>query len=84
MPPSLVSTILPLVSQFSPQLGLLIHTAIKYLALLAIIVNDLAVLIFCIGVAVVYGRYRAGPDAGIMEQIVEGSDAGWNAARVEL
>lgn len=46
--------------------------------------NDLAVLVFCIGLAVIYGRYTAGGKAGVLEQLVEGGGAGWNAATGEL
>lgn len=83
-PPGLLTSFLPLVAQFSPQLALLINTGFKYLALLSIMLNDLAVLVFCIGLAVIYGRYTAGGKAGVLEQLVEGGGAGWNAATGEL
>ncbi|KAM0752195.1 hypothetical protein T439DRAFT_324265 [Meredithblackwellia eburnea MCA 4105] len=83
-PPGILNSILPILSQFSPQLATLIHTSLKWVSLLSIIINDLAVLIFCIGIAVVVGHYKTGGRLPIIEEIVDGAGAGWNAARAEL
>ncbi|BGP18544.1 hypothetical protein JCM10213_002942 [Rhodosporidiobolus nylandii] len=69
-PPGLLSSILPLLSQFSPRLGLAINTGVKYLDLLTTCLNDLAVLVFCIGVVVLVGRWKSG-DPGFVD-VVQG------------
>ncbi|SCZ89022.1 BZ3500_MvSof-1268-A1-R1_Chr1-1g00899 [Microbotryum saponariae] len=58
--PSMLNSILPLVSQFSPQLGLLISTIVRYMTLVTVLLNDLSVVVFCIGAATVYGKYKTG------------------------
>ncbi|GAA6003854.1 hypothetical protein JCM10207_006437 [Rhodosporidiobolus poonsookiae] len=65
-PPGLLNSILPLLSQFSPQLGLAIQTGVRYLDLFSTCLNDLAVLVFCIGVAILVGRWKAG-DPGLIQ-----------------
>ncbi|GAA5969434.1 hypothetical protein JCM11641_008116 [Rhodosporidiobolus odoratus] len=67
-PPGLLSSILPLLSQFSPQLGMIIQTGVKYLDLFSTCLNDLAVLIFCIGLVALFGRWKTG-ESGLMEGI---------------
>jgi hypothetical protein len=69
-PPGLIASFLPLLSQFSPQLGLVITTALKYVDLLTTCLNDFAVLVFCIGVVVLVGRWKAGPP-GLVEFVEE-------------
>ncbi|GAA6046956.1 hypothetical protein JCM3770_003449 [Rhodotorula araucariae] len=59
-PPGILNSILPLLSQFSPQLGLALQTGVRYLDLFSTCLNDLAVLVFCIGVVVLFGRWKAG------------------------
>ncbi|GAA5823801.1 hypothetical protein JCM11251_003298 [Rhodosporidiobolus azoricus] len=69
-PPGLLSSVLPLLSQFSPQLGMLIQTGFKYLDLFSTCLNDLAVLIFCIGMVVIVGRYKTG-EVGYLELMAD-------------
>lgn len=69
--PSMLNSILPLVSQFSPQLGLAIQTGVRYLDLFSTCLNDLAVLVFCIGLAAVVGRWKAGPPTGLVEMVAD-------------
>ncbi|GAA5859022.1 hypothetical protein JCM8547_003971 [Rhodosporidiobolus lusitaniae] len=69
-PPGLLSSILPLLSQFSPQLGYILQTGVRYLDLLTTCLNDFAVLVFCIGVVVLVGRWKAGPPGFV--EMVEG------------
>ncbi|KPV73648.1 uncharacterized protein RHOBADRAFT_54845 [Rhodotorula graminis WP1] len=62
-PPGILNSILPLLSQFSPQLGLALQTGVRYFDLFSTCLNDLAVLVFCIGAVVLVGRYKAGAPA---------------------
>ncbi|CEQ42863.1 SPOSA6832_04737 [Sporobolomyces salmonicolor] len=71
-PPSILSSLLPLLSQFSPQLGLAIQTGVRYIDLFSTCLNDLAVLIFCIGVMVLVGQWKTGAgQEGWVEAAVE-------------
>ncbi|GAA5968143.1 hypothetical protein JCM21900_001091 [Sporobolomyces salmonicolor] len=71
-PPSILSSLLPLLSQFSPQLGLAIQTGVRYIDLFSTCLNDLAVLIFCIGVVVLVGQWKTGAgQEGWVETAVE-------------
>lgn len=38
----------------------------KYFHLLSICLNDLAVLIFCVGLAVIYGQFKVGTQSGVI------------------
>ncbi|GAA5880955.1 hypothetical protein JCM1840_006925 [Sporobolomyces johnsonii] len=71
-PPSILSSLLPLLSQFSPQLGLAVQTGVRYIDLFSTCLNDLAVLIFCIGVVVLVGQWKTGAgQEGWVETAVE-------------
>lgn len=80
----MLNTILPILSQFSPHLALVLSTGMKYISLLSIILNDLAVLVFCIGCAVVFGRYYAGNQDGLVHIVGDAVEAGWDAVKDEL
>lgn len=67
----MLSSILPLLSQFSPQLGLVLQTGTRYLALFSTCLNDLAVLVFCIGIVILIGHYKTGAPGGTTVQIVK-------------
>lgn len=84
--PSIISSVLPILSQFSPALGLLLRTSIHYISLLSICLNDLAVLVFLVGFFIILGDKISGPTlkAGIVEVISDTVEAGWNSARAEL
>ncbi|GAA5897191.1 uncharacterized protein JCM6883_006611 [Sporobolomyces salmoneus] len=69
--PGMLSSILPLLSQFSPQLGLVLQTGTRYLALFSTCLNDLAVLVFCIGIVILIGHYKTGAPGGTTVQIVK-------------
>ncbi|GAA6038406.1 hypothetical protein JCM8097_007633 [Rhodosporidiobolus ruineniae] len=69
-PPGLIASALPLLSQFSPQLGGIVQTGFRYLDLFTACLNDLAVLIFCIGVVILVGRWKSG-DLGLAEVVQE-------------
>jgi hypothetical protein len=79
--PSLISSVIPILSSFSPQLVLLLRTSLHYIALLSICLNDLAVLLFCIGLTVLVGKYATGGNQSVAGQVVE--DA-WNSVKGEL
>ncbi|GAA5918229.1 hypothetical protein JCM6882_003019 [Rhodosporidiobolus microsporus] len=84
-PPGLLTSFLPLLSQFSPQLGLAIQTGVKYLDLFSTCLNDLAVLIFCIGVVVLVGRYKTGaPTEGWLQAVQEKTNEMLEKAKGEL
>jgi NADH:ubiquinone oxidoreductase subunit K len=70
-PPGILNSILPVVSQFSPQLALAIQTGVRYLSLLSILVTDLSVLIFCIGVFAVVGKWKTGGHAVLIQEAGE-------------
>ncbi|SCV71646.1 BQ2448_3234 [Microbotryum intermedium] len=71
--PSMLNSVLPLVSQFSPQLGLIISTAVRYMTLVTVLLNDISVVVFCIGAATVYGKYKTGTfgagGANVLDQL---------------
>ncbi|GAA5938878.1 uncharacterized protein JCM15063_004896 [Sporobolomyces koalae] len=69
--PGLLNSVLPLLSQFSPQLGLVLQTATRYLALFSTCLNDLAVLVFCIGIVILVGQFKTGAPHGATIQIVQ-------------
>ncbi|GAA5834022.1 hypothetical protein JCM3766R1_002496 [Sporobolomyces carnicolor] len=69
--PGILNSILPLLSQFSPQLGLVLETGSRYLALFSTCLNDLAVLVFCIGIVIIVGQYKSGAPGGATIQIVQ-------------
>ncbi|GAA5993057.1 hypothetical protein JCM10908_003083 [Rhodotorula pacifica] len=83
-PPGILNSILPLLSQFSPQLGLAIQTGVRYLDLFSTCLNDLAVLIFCIGLTVVYARWKAGPPTGLIQAVEEKVNEALNRAAGDL
>ncbi|KWU45971.1 hypothetical protein RHOSPDRAFT_5642, partial [Rhodotorula sp. JG-1b] len=83
-PPGILSSILPLISQFSPQIGLAIQTGVRYLDLFSTCLNDLAVLIFCIGLTVVIGRWKAGPPTGLVQVVEEKVNEALNRAAGDL
>lgn len=83
-PPTLLNTLLPMVSQFSPQLAVAVQTGAKYFALLTIMLNDLAVLIFTIGVMILFARYRVGVLNKGLGFIAGEESIGWNEPKVEL
>lgn len=83
-PPGILSSILPLVSQFSPQIALAIQTIVRYLDLLSILITDVGVLIFCIGVAVTVGRWKTGGELGVLESVVEAGSEAWGKVQGEL
>ncbi|GAA6063661.1 hypothetical protein JCM10212_001660 [Sporobolomyces blumeae] len=69
-PPGLLTTVLPILSQFSPRAGLVVETGSKYVTLVSTCVNDLAVVIFCVGAFVLVGRYKTGAPSG-WDQVVQ-------------
>ncbi|TKA53674.1 hypothetical protein B0A53_03716 [Rhodotorula sp. CCFEE 5036] len=83
-PPGILNSILPLISQFSPQIGLAIQTGVRYLDLFSTCLNDLAVLIFCIGLTVVIGRWKAGPPTGLVQAVEEKVNEALNRAAGDL
>lgn len=83
-PPGILNSLLPLLSQFSPQLGTAIQTGVHYLDLFSTFLNDLAVLIFCIGMAVLIGRYKAGPPSGFVLAAGEKLNEALNRAAGDL
>lgn len=83
-PPGILNSILPLVSQFAPQLGLAIQTGVRYLDLFSTFLNDLAVLVFCIGLTVVFARWKAGPPTGLINAVEEKVNNALNRAVGDL
>ncbi|GAA5952131.1 hypothetical protein JCM3765_005205 [Sporobolomyces pararoseus] len=69
--PSMLNSILPLLSQFSPQLGLILETLNKYFQLFSTCLNDLAVLIFTIGIFILIGQYKSGGGNNGYIQVVQ-------------
>ncbi|BGP42180.1 hypothetical protein JCM10450v2_006270 [Rhodotorula kratochvilovae] len=82
-PPGILNSLLPLLSQFSPQLGLALQTGVRYLDLFTTCLNDLAVLVFCIGVVVLVGRWKAGAP-GAVEILEEAAGGLLNKVKGEL
>ena len=82
-PPGILNSLLPLLSQFSPQLGLPLQTGVRYLDLFTTCLNDLAVLVFCIGVVVLVGRWKAGAP-GAVEILEEAAGGLLNKVKGEL
>ncbi|KAK4056969.1 hypothetical protein OIO90_001869 [Microbotryomycetes sp. JL221] len=83
-PPGIINSILPILSQFSPQLGLMVQTGIKYLALVSVLVTDLSVLVFAIGVIVIVGRWKTGAAPLSFDQVVEVGHEAWHKVGGEL
>ncbi|GAA6025452.1 hypothetical protein JCM11491_000364 [Sporobolomyces phaffii] len=69
--PGILNSILPLLSQFSPQLGLVLQTGTRYLALFSTCLNDLAVLVFCIGIVILIGQFKSGAPGAATIQVVQ-------------
>lgn len=77
-PPSLLSTLLPFLSQFSPALALALKTGFSYIALLGICLNDLAVLVFVVGMVVVLSNWSTG-GGGVLAKVQEVVEESWKA-----
>lgn len=56
----------------------------KYFHLLSIGLNDLAVLIFCIGTAVVYGQYVASTQGGVVRILADTVETIYDTIKDEL
>lgn len=56
----------------------------KYFHLLSIGLNDLAVLIFCIGTAVVYGQYVASTQGGVVRILADTVETVYDTIKDEL
>ncbi|GAA5827209.1 hypothetical protein JCM5353_007978 [Sporobolomyces roseus] len=82
--PGILNSILPLLSQFSPQLGLVLQTGARYLSLFTTCLNDLAVLIFCIGIVIMVGHYKSGAPAGAVHIIQDATNSILEKAKGDL
>ncbi|KAK4052452.1 hypothetical protein OIV83_002254 [Microbotryomycetes sp. JL201] len=83
-PPGILNSIMPILSQFSPQLGLALQTAVKYLALVSVLVTDLSVLLFSIGAIIIMGRWKTGGVPLAFDQMVETGSEALHAIKGEL
>lgn len=84
-PPGILNTILPLISQFSPQLGMAIQTGVKYLDLVSILITDIGVVIFCIGVVITIGRWKTGGAHSVLiQEMAEAGSEAWGKVKGEL
>ncbi|KAM0790618.1 hypothetical protein ACM66B_004481 [Microbotryomycetes sp. NB124-2] len=83
-PPGILNSILPILSQFSPQLSLALQTAVKYLALVSVLVTDLSVLVFSIGAIIIVGRWKTGGVPLAFDQMVEAGSDAYHAVKGEL
>ncbi|GAA5885748.1 hypothetical protein JCM16303_006049 [Sporobolomyces ruberrimus] len=82
--PGILNSILPLVSQFAPQLGLVLQTGTRYLALFSTCLNDLAVLVFCIGLVILVGQFKAGSQEGSLQVLQDATKSILEKAKGDL
>lgn len=70
-PPGIVNSLLPMLSQFSPQLAVALQTGVRYLDIFSTFLNDLGVVIFCIGIVALVGRWKTGEPSGFVEVLAD-------------
>ncbi|BGP26451.1 hypothetical protein Rt10032_c11g4594 [Rhodotorula toruloides] len=70
-PPGIINSLLPMLSQFSPQLAVAIQAGVRYLDIFSTLLNDLSVLIFCIGIVALVGRWKTGEPTGFVEVLAD-------------
>lgn len=56
----------------------------RYLDLVSILITDIGVVIFCIGVAVLLGRWKTGGEVTWIEGVAEAGQEAWEKAKGEL
>lgn len=83
-PPGILNSVLPLLSQFSPQLGLAIQTGVRYFDLFSTCLNDLAVLICSIGLVVLVARWKVGEPHGLIDILEDTASGVVNKVKGEL
>ncbi|BGP34080.1 hypothetical protein JCM10296v2_005895 [Rhodotorula toruloides] len=83
-PPGIINSLLPMLSQFSPQLAVAIQTGVRYLDIFSTFLNDLGVLIFCIGVVALVGRWKSGEPTGFVEVLADKTSEMLTRASEEL
>ncbi|GJN92483.1 hypothetical protein Rhopal_005513-T1 [Rhodotorula paludigena] len=83
-PPGILNSVLPLLSQFSPQLGLAIQTGVRYFDLFSTCLNDLAVLICSIGLVVLVARWKVGEPHGLVDILEDTASGVVNKVKGEL
>ncbi|GAA5989490.1 hypothetical protein JCM5350_005936 [Sporobolomyces pararoseus] len=84
--PSMLNSVLPLLSQFSPQLGLVLTTLTKYFQLFSTCLNDLAVLIFVIGIVILIGQFKSpsSPSDGYVQVVQDVTNSILEKAKGDL
>lgn len=61
-----------------------IQTGVKYLDLVSILITDIGVVIFCIGVAVTVGRWKTGSHPVLIQEMAEAGAEAWGKVKGEL